>query len=144
MPEGGGPPVRVPVPPPTPRKLAGETIASTALVLQGVRYHLGGADPSGFDCSGLVHYVFAQFGIEVPRQVHEQYRAGERVKPTQIKPGDLLFFSTKGPGPTHVAIAIGGDRFVHAPTWTGVVRVEALSSSYWGSRYLGARRIASD
>lgn len=138
------PGVPAPVPLPKPRTFAGETVASTALGLRGVRYRLGGADLSGFDCSGLVRYVFAQFGIEVPRQVHEQYRAGERVKPTGIKPGDLLFFSTKGPGPTHVAIAIGGDRFVHAPTSTGVVRVEALSSGYWGSRYLGARRIASD
>ena len=63
------------------------------------------------------------------------------MKPDEVVPGDLLFFTTVGPGPTHVAIAIGGDQFVHAPSSTGVVRVERLSTSYWSARYLGARRI---
>lgn len=116
-------------------------MALTALGFRGVPYRLGGSGPAGFDCSGLVQYVFAQYGIAIPRIVEEQYRAGERVKPTKIKPGDLLFFDTKGAGATHVAIAIGENQFVHAPTSTGVVRVEALSSAYWGSRYVGARRI---
>jgi cell wall-associated NlpC family hydrolase len=57
-----------------------------------------------------------------------------------VVPGDLLFFATIAPGPTHVAIAIGGDRFVHAPSSTGVVRVESLTAAYWSARYLGARR----
>jgi cell wall-associated NlpC family hydrolase len=108
-----------------------------------VPYRLGGADPEGFDCSGLVRYVFAQYGLLVPRVVEEQYQVGEKVKPKDIKPGDLLFFSTKGPGASHVAIAVGEDRFVHAPNSRGVVRVEALTSDYWGSHYIGARRITN-
>jgi cell wall-associated NlpC family hydrolase len=108
-----------------------------------VPYRLGGADPAGFDCSGLVQYVFAQYGVVVPRVVEQQYEIGDKVKDKDIKPGDLLFFSTKGPGATHVAIAIGEDRFVHAPNSTGVVRVEGFTSTYWSSHYKGARRVAA-
>jgi cell wall-associated NlpC family hydrolase len=116
-------------------------VAEFALAFRGVPYRSGGADPAGFDCSGLVQYVFAQYGIIVPRVVEEQWQVGDKIKSSQIKPGDLLFFSSKGPGASHVAIALDSERFVHAPNSTGVVRVEALSSSYWGSHYLGARRI---
>jgi cell wall-associated NlpC family hydrolase len=127
----------------TAHRYNGRALAEFALAFRGVPYRLGGADPAGFDCSGLVQYVFTQFGILVPRVVEQQWQVGEKIKPSGIKPGDLLFFSTKGPGATHVAIALDDTRFVHAPNSTGVVRVEALSSSYWGSRYLGARRISS-
>jgi cell wall-associated NlpC family hydrolase len=68
------------------------------------------------------------------------------VKPDELNAGDLLFFTTIAtatPGPTHVGIAIGGDQFVHAPSSTGVVRVERLSASYWSARYLGARRLGN-
>jgi cell wall-associated NlpC family hydrolase len=63
------------------------------------------------------------------------------VKPDDLAAGDIIFFATTDPGPSHVAIAIGGDEFVHAPSSTGVVRVEHLSSTYWSPRYLGARRL---
>lgn len=126
----------------TARRFDGRAVAFTALGFRGVPYRLGGADPAGFDCSGLVQYVFAQYGIAIPRIVEQQYRAGEEVNPRGIKPGDLMFFSTKGRGATHVGIAIGENQFVHAPTSTGVVRVETLSSAYWGPRYVGARRIS--
>jgi NlpC/P60 family len=119
----------------------GRSIAEFALGFRGVPYRLGGADPAGFDCSGLVQYVFAQYGVVVPRVVEQQYEVGDKVKEKNIKPGDLLFFSTKGSGATHVAIAIGEDRFVHAPNSRGVVRVEALTSDYWGSHFIGARRL---
>jgi hypothetical protein len=146
FPTPGAETVRTRTPPPIGRalELDGGTIAGTALELRGTPYRQGGADPAGFDCSGLVRYVFAQHGIGVPRLVREQYEVGRRVKPTGIEPGDLLFFSTKGSGATHVAISIGGNQFVHAPTSTGVVRVEALSSEYWGPRYVGARRITTN
>ncbi len=129
--------------PPPVRVFDGRALAEFALGFRGVPYRLGGTDPEGFDCSGLVQYVFAQYGIIVPRVVEEQYRVGDEVKPSEIKAGDLLFFSTKGPGASHVAIAVGENRFVHAPNSTGVVRVEALTSTYWKSRYIGARRIAA-
>jgi cell wall-associated NlpC family hydrolase len=125
----------------TAHRYDGRAVAEFALAFRGVPYRFGGADPAGFDCSGLVQYVFAQYGIFVPRIVEEQWQQGDKIKPADIKPGDLLFFSTKGPGASHVAIALDSERFVHAPNSAGVVRVEALSSSYWGSHYLGARRI---
>lgn len=126
----------------TAPRFNGRAVAQFALGFRGVPYRAGGADPAGFDCSGLVQYVFAQYGIAVPRVVEEQYEIGDKIRPSQIKPGDLLFFATKKPdGASHVAIAIGGDQFVHAPNSTGVVRIETLSSTYWGSRYVGARRI---
>jgi len=110
---------------------------------RGVPYRLGGADPAGFDCSGLVQYVFAQYGVAVPRVVEQQYEIGDKIRPSEIKPGDLIFFNTKkkGDDASHVAIAISKDSFVHAPNSSGVVRIETLASTYWGSRYLGARRI---
>ena len=121
----------------------GEAIVQFAMGFRGVPYRLGGADPAGFDCSGLVQYVFAQYGVFVPRVVEQQYEAGNKVKPSDIRPGDLIFFNTKkrGDGASHVAIAIDETSFVHAPNSTGVVRIETLGSAYWGSRYLGARRI---
>jgi cell wall-associated NlpC family hydrolase len=119
----------------------GYALAGTALGLRGIPYRNGGSDPSGFDCSGFTQYVFAQYGIALPREVREQFRVGKAVKPDDLAVGDIIFFTTTDPGPSHVAIAIGGDEFVHAPSSTGVVRVEHLSSSYWSPRYLGARRL---
>ena len=125
------------------RRFDGRAVAEFALALRGVPYRFGGTDPAGFDCSGLVQYVFAQYGVAVPRVVEEQWQVGDKVKPAKIKPGDLLFFSTKGPGASHVAIAVDAEHFVHAPNSTGVVRVESLTSAYWGAHYIGAKRITS-
>jgi peptidoglycan DL-endopeptidase CwlO len=116
-------------------------LVGTALSLRGSPYLDGGSDPAGFDCSGFTQYVFAQHGVELPREVRDQYRRGRSVKPSEVRPGDLVFFTTTAPGATHVAIMIGGDEFVHAPSSSGVVRVERISSSYWAPRYVGARRI---
>ena len=128
----------------TAKRFDGRAIAQFALGFRGVPYRLGGADPGGFDCSGLVQYVFAQYGIAVPRVVEQQYAVGDAIRPSDIKPGDLIFFNTKkrGEGASHVAIAIGQDSFVHAPNSTGVVRIETLGSAYWGARYVGAKRIS--
>ena len=116
-------------------------ITGTALALRGAPYRNGGADPSGFDCSGFTQYVFAQHGVALPRSVSDQFRAGTAVKPDEIATGDLLFFATVASGATHVAIAIGGDEFVHAPSSTGVVRVERLGAPYWAQRFVAARRV---
>jgi len=132
-----------PVPAPPTAGLDGYALAGTALALRGVPYRNGGTDPNGFDCSGFTQYVFSQYGLSLPREVREQYRVGKSVRPEELAPGDILFFTTTDPGPSHVAIALGGDQFVHAPSSTGVVRVEHLSSSYWSPRYLGARRIVN-
>jgi cell wall-associated NlpC family hydrolase len=121
----------------------GYALAGTALALRGTPYRNGGTDPNGFDCSGFTQYVFSQYGLALPREVREQFRVGQPVKAEELAPGDILFFTTTDPGPSHVAIAVGGDQFVHAPSSTGVVRVEHLSSSYWSPRFLGARRITN-
>ncbi len=118
-------------------------LVGTALALRGIPYRNGGTDPSGFDCSGFTQYVFSQYGVLLPREVRDQYRMGKSVKPEELEPGDIVFFSTTEPGPSHVAIAIGGDGFVHAPSSTGVVSVEHLNSSYWGPRFLAARRLGN-
>jgi len=77
----------------------------------------------------------------LPRTVSAQFQAGTAVALKNLHAGDLIFFTTTAPGATHVAIAIGHGEFVHAPSSNGVVRVEALSSSYWGPRVVGARRV---
>ncbi len=116
-------------------------VLATAVTLVGTPYRDGGADPAGFDCSGFVQYVFGRHGWRVPRTVSEQFQAGSPVAPGEVRAGDLLFFSTLGSGPTHVAIALANHRFVHAPSGRGQVRVERLEGRYWPPRFLGARRL---
>jgi len=119
----------------------GYAVSGSAMTLQGAPYRDGGSDPGGFDCSGLVQYVYGLHAVPLPRTVTDQYAAGRPVEPDEIQPGDLLFFSTIAPGASHVGIAIGGDEFVHAPSSSGEVRVEHLSSAYWSARLVGVRRI---
>ena len=116
-------------------------LVGTALDLRGAPYLDGGASPRGFDCSGFTQYVFAQHGVALPRAVRDQVKLGKTVKPKELTPGDLLFFATTDASASHVAIAVGRDEFVHAPSSTGVVRVERLSANYWSRRFIGARRV---
>jgi len=116
-------------------------LVGTALGLRGIPYRNGGGDTEGFDCSGFTQYVFARYGLSIPRDVRSQYRIGKAIEPEEISPGDLVFFATTDRGASHVAIAIGGNGFVHAPSTSGVVRVEYLTGTYWSRRYLGARRM---
>jgi cell wall-associated NlpC family hydrolase len=118
-----------------------DALVAAALRLRGVPYRNGGGDPSGFDCSGFTQYVFAQTGVRLPRDVHDQFQAGSKIPADQLEPGDLVFFSTVSPGPSHVGIAIGGDEFIHAPSSKGAVRVEHLGAGYWSRRFVGIRRV---
>ncbi|HKE88390.1 MAG TPA: C40 family peptidase [Vicinamibacterales bacterium] len=130
----------VPLRPPAIAK----AVVTTALTLRGTPYRRGGSEPSqGFDCSGLVQWVFAQHGSALPRDVKQQFVAGRKIDAHHLRPGDLVFFHTVSEGPSHVGIAIGGGEFVHAPASRGVVRVERLSNSYWSKRWIGARRITA-
>jgi cell wall-associated NlpC family hydrolase len=116
-------------------------LVGTALDLRGVRYRNGGSDPRGFDCSGFTQYVFAQHGVTLARSVRDQFDQGKPVRPDDVREGDLLFFETEGSGASHVGIAVGGDSFVHAPSTSGVVRVERVGMRYWSDRFIGARRV---
>lgn len=122
-----------------------DAIVQLALGFQGVPYRLGGEDPAGgFDCSGLVQYVFDHYRVDLPRTVAEQYQLGRRVQIDDVQAGDLIFFSTIGPGATHVGIALGPagpGEFVHAPGDGGAVRVEHFDAPYWRSRVVGVRRL---
>jgi cell wall-associated NlpC family hydrolase len=144
------PPARTPEPPrSSPLSPASQTAAAsdertlieTALAFRGAPYRNGGSDPTGFDCSGFTQYVFARLGVALPREVHDQYKIGKKIKLDDIAAGDLVFFHTVERGASHVGIVIADDQFVHAPSSKGVVRVEHLSSSYWSRRFVGARRI---
>jgi len=111
--------------------------AAIAARYLGVPYRWGGASPAGFDCSGLVMYVYAQLGISLPHYTVAQYGAGTPVARGELQPGDLVFFDGLG----HVGIYIGGGQFIHAPHTGDVVRVSSLSESWYAATYVGARRI---
>ena len=140
-------PEPAPVPPVAPPRAAlpqDQALVATALSFRGTPYRSGGSDPTGFDCSGFTQWVFAQYGIGLPRQVEEQFRVGEKIKQDELKPGDLVFFQTESRGASHVGIFVADDQFVHAPSSRGVVRVEYVNSTYWGRRFVGARRVSID
>jgi cell wall-associated NlpC family hydrolase len=106
----------------------------------GRPYVWGGATPEGFDCSGFVQYAFASIGIRIPRTADDQFYA---LPPTNDpRPGDLVFFQTYEPGPSHVGIYLGSGYFVNSIGTA--VQVSSFASSYFTSRYLGARRAFAD
>lgn len=105
----------------------------------GVPYVFGGSTPSGFDCSGFTRYVYSAAGIDLPRAADEQYDVGESVSMANLEPGDLVFFSTYEAGISHVGIYIGNHQFINAAS--DGVSVSDMDSSYWSSRYVGAKHI---
>jgi cell wall-associated NlpC family hydrolase len=114
--------------------------ANTAQRLQGTPYRYGGANPRGFDCSGLVWYSYHQAGIALPRTSRQQREVVVRVKRKQLLPGDLVFF--RGWIRTgHVGIYVGQGRFVHAPSRGRRVTSESLKSGYWHDHFSFAGRV---
>jgi peptidoglycan DL-endopeptidase CwlO len=128
---GGG--SNIPVPPSS--TLGGQAVAIAEQYL-GVPYVWGGASPSGFDCSGLTMYVYAQLGVSLPHNAAAQYGMGTPVPSNALEPGDLVFFDGLG----HVGIYVGGGSFIHAPHTWDVVRISSMTGWY-SSNYVGARRI---
>jgi cell wall-associated NlpC family hydrolase len=112
------------------------SVVSIAERYLGVPYRWGGASPSGFDCSGLVMYVYGQVGVSLPHSSYAQYGMGSPVSRDQLQPGDLVFFDGLG----HVGIYVGGNSFIHAPHTGDVVKISSISGWY-ASTYVGARRI---
>jgi cell wall-associated NlpC family hydrolase len=111
--------------------------AQIAMQYLGVPYRWGGSSPSGFDCSGLVSYVYAQIGIPLPHYAAAQWTFGTPVPQDELQPGDLVFFDNL----THVGISLGGSEFVDAPHTGTVVRIDSLEDPWYASRYVGARRL---
>ncbi|WP_425473063.1 C40 family peptidase [Vulcaniibacterium gelatinicum] len=119
-------------------------ILSQAMTLLGTPYRWGGTSPErGFDCSGLVGYVFrTALGIELPRVSREMARAGMPVDRAALIPGDLVFFKLRGQRIDHVGIYVGGGRFLHAPRRGRDVTVSSLDDGYWSRHFTLARRVA--
>ena len=112
-------------------------VVGIAMQYLGVPYRWGGADPSGFDCSGFSMYVFAKMGISLPHHAASQYGMGTPVSRDQLEAGDLVFFNGLG----HMGIYIGGGSFIHAPHSGDVVKISSLSDSWYASTWVGARRL---
>ena len=122
--------------------MAASEVALAAVSLVDTPYRYGGNTPeSGFDCSGLIVYVYRQrAGWALPRTVAQLARTGQPVHFDSVRAGDLVVFDTSGPD-THAGIYVGGGRFVHAPSRGGVVRIEPLDGPYWWPRFTAVRRI---
>ncbi len=120
--------------------VASTKILKTAAQYKGVPYVFGGTTPRGFDCSGYVQYVFAKNGIRLTRTADTQAREGKFVSKKNLKPGDLVFFTTYEPGASHVGIYAGNNLFWNATSSRGIM-LSNLTDSYWGPRYYTARRI---
>lgn len=118
-------------------------IVVRALTLINTPYRYGGSTPElGFDCSGLVRYVYNAVGArQLPRRAEDIGKVGDPISRSQLEPGDLVFFNTLARAYSHVAIYIGEGRFLHAPARGGRVRIEALDDRYWQARFNGARRL---
>jgi cell wall-associated NlpC family hydrolase len=119
-----------------------QELSQFAMQLLDVRYRRGGSAPStGFDCSGFVHYVFAQvFGVDLPQNSAGQYQVGTQIARNDMKAGDLVFFKMHGKRVSHVGIYLGEGRFIHSPRTGERVHVSNLSENYWARRFAGARR----
>jgi cell wall-associated NlpC family hydrolase len=117
------------------------SLTRSAMRFIGTPYVFGGTSALGFDCSGYVQHVFAMLGIHLPRTADAQYYAGASTH-GRLVAGDLVFFQTYEPGPSHVGIYLGNGHFVHSSSSRGVM-VSSLSDAYWAARYIGGRRYAA-
>jgi cell wall-associated NlpC family hydrolase len=118
--------------------------ALMALALVGTPYAPQGSSPAtGFDCSGLVAYVYARaLQLRLPRSTSDLARVGAPIRAADLRPGDLVFYNTQHRPFSHVGIYLGEMRFVHAPSSGGAVRTENMRLAYWTRRFDGARRVA--
>jgi len=117
----------------------GQALIATGQKYMGVPYVWGGTTTSGFDCSGFTQYVMKENGITIPRTAAEQYATGTAVEKSNLKVGDLVFFTTYKPGASHVGFYMGNGKFLHASSAAKQVTVNSLSEQYYVDHYIGAR-----
>jgi cell wall-associated NlpC family hydrolase len=120
--------------------VAYQPVLDVAISELGTPYRYGGSTPRGFDCSGLVHYVYSKSGIRVPRSTTAQYRHARPVAMKNLQPGDLVFFRIAHRWVSHVGIYAGNARFIHAPSKGRVVSYDSLKDPYWKKRLVAAGR----
>ncbi|MFH1843826.1 MAG: C40 family peptidase [bacterium] len=121
---------------------AGYAAATMAREQIGRPYVHGGETPTaGFDCSGLVQYVYGQQGINLPRTVKGLFRSGHTVRLRELQPGDLLFYRIHGNRVSHVGIYMGDNEFIHAPRRGKPVQIVALTNPWWQERFAAAKRV---
>jgi len=118
----------------------GTMALDTARSMLGVAYRYGGADPRGFDCSGLVQYSYAKAGLKLPRTSQDLFRASQLVNPGNLQAGDLVFFTISSKKIAHVGIYAGNKRFIHAPSSGKGVSYASLKAPYWKNRLVAVGR----
>ncbi len=128
------------IPPNRGRSSVVRKILRTAYSVIGTPYVFGGTSPYGFDCSGFTQYAFASAGVSIPRTADNQLYYGKSIPMSDLRVGDLVFYTTYAPGASHCGIYLGNGKFIHAGTSTGVTVASAFTG-YWGARYYGACRI---
>jgi cell wall-associated NlpC family hydrolase len=117
-------------------------VAKSAHKYIGVPYVYGGRSPKGFDCSGLVWFVYQQHGIELPVSSAKQARVGKKVDRDELIPGDLIFFQNRG-RIDHVGLYVGGNKMIHAPGRGRKVIKVNIKEKYYVQHYAGARRLVN-
>ncbi|MGO4890247.1 S-layer homology domain-containing protein [Anaerobacillus sp. MEB173] len=121
-----------------------ENLVASARAQLGVPYLWGGTTTSGFDCSGFLRYIYRENGITLPRTASEQFQVGTSVTKSDLQVGDLVFFETYKPGPSHSGMYIGNNQFISAKSSRGVAIASINDPYYWGSRYIGAKRVINE
>jgi hypothetical protein len=112
-------------------------IVKKAQTFIGVSYRYGQSSEKGFDCSGFVKYIFRDFGLELPHSSYTQYKISKHIEKAEARPGDLVFFVTRGNGASHVGIYLGNNQFIHSPGTGRTVSIDSLDAYYYKKHLFG-------